>query len=238
VVIAMSAALASFLLPALVAARRRGMADVASLYHWSSRWNLVIVSPALALMLVVPSALLVTLFGGRYAIVAGPARILGAAATAQVLFGFNGLTLDACGLPRVLMLRSLAGVVISLVCCPVLITAFGLTGAASATTIAILFVNVTSSWALWRHFHILPWSNHSAMIAAAFTVSLAVGWALVALTAPSNIGRCAIVASCTAVITLASAFAGGDWRDVPLLSGKARPWAWRNARWTSSSWDG
>jgi O-antigen/teichoic acid export membrane protein len=223
VALTFSGALASFLLPALAVTSTREPASVASLYHWSSRWNLVLLAPALGLMVVCPSALLVTLFGARYAIVAGPMRILGAAATLHILFGFNGLTLDAFGLPRAVTLRSLSGVVVSLVCCPLLVALLGLSGAAIATAAAILVVNVLSSLLLLRRFSIWPWSAHNALTVAIFFLSMAAAWAITSLTSPSHIWRCVIVAAISGIATCAAALACGDWRDVPRLVGRWRP---------------
>jgi O-antigen/teichoic acid export membrane protein len=167
------------------------------------------------------------LFGPRYSAVALPARILGAAATVHIAFGFNGLTLDAFGLARPVAVRSAAGILASFVCCPALIPLFGLTGAALSTLVAIVVVNALSSWALLKRFGIWSWDKKLLVTLGGFVVSLALSRLVLLAAGVSHVVECAEIVGCAGLATLASSvIVGGRGELRELLShllGKPRP---------------
>ena len=192
--LAFSVLFAGFLLPALVAARKSDPTSVPRLYHWSSRWSLAMSAPLLALMVISPAAFLSVLFGADFASLAGPARILGAGLVIQVVLGFNGMTLDAHGIPRLVVRRSVAGIVVGAVACPLLIATFGLDGAAAATSLTLVVVNGYSSVVLNRRFGVRPWDIAVARTTLLFGVALGCAWTLSNATGATGWLQCAITA--------------------------------------------
>jgi O-antigen/teichoic acid export membrane protein len=220
--VALAALIGTYLLPALTMARAEGSSSVGDLYHWSSRWSFTLASPLLALMLVSPSAVLTVLFGQRFAGLDTPTQILGLGATIHILFGFNGLTLEAHGLPRPVAIRSGAGLLVSVTACPLLIPWLGLTGAALATLTAIVTVNVLSSWPLLRHFGIWPWDRALSLTAIAFAAALGLVVVTASLLHLSGLPRCAITASLAILVTVAVSVAVGDRAEAKRLLAGAR----------------
>ena len=175
--ISLAALVGALLLPALTTAFRSGDRDKAvHLYHWASRWALVVSAPLIALLLVVPGPVLQLMFGTGFSPTIPAARVLAVGVLVHVVLGFNGFTLEAQGHPRLAAIRSGAGVVISVVLCPLLIPRYGFTGAAVATTAAIVAINVFSSAALLQRFRIGPWDVEFLLAIVGFAVGSAVAW--------------------------------------------------------------
>lgn len=172
------AVIGSFLLPALSrAVADRDSRTVKALYYGASRWSIAICAPAIGLLIAVPGELLGVLFGSAY-VAYGPAcRILAIGVSAHVLIGYNGLTLDAHGEPKLVAKRAVTGLVGSALCCPLLINAFGINGAAAATALAMILINLQCSWTLARRFFIAPFDKWSAFVVLAFGgSSLCIAW--------------------------------------------------------------
>jgi O-antigen/teichoic acid export membrane protein len=202
-----------FLLPALAAAAAKGERHrVAYLYHWTSRWSLVACVPVLSILVLEPHATLDLFFGIGFGHIALPLRILGLGALCHVMFGFNGYTLEAQGVALPTAFRSGVGILLSAVLCVALVPTYGATGAALATTIAIVVVNLLCSALLLTRFEIAPWDRHFAIVVA----SLVPAGALAALAASEVSGaftRCAVAAAVTTVIAVAAAIVV-SWTDL------------------------
>jgi O-antigen/teichoic acid export membrane protein len=196
---AVAAAGGSLLLPALSRSISSGATDKSTyLYHWTSRWAFVASAPITALLLVTPGSLLHLVFGSSYAISATPARILGLGVLIQVVCGFNGLALEARGVPQLAAVRATLGIVASVVLCLILIPLYGAAGAAWATAAAIAVVNAGSSIALYTRFRVPPWDAAFMTTVAAFAVAAGLGW-LAVRGLDNDLVRCVIVAALAAV---------------------------------------
>lgn len=192
-------AVGAYLLPAVAASMfHDDDRTPASHYHWASRWALVFATPAVAALLLTPSALLHVLFGVQNHSLVAPARVLAAGLLIHLFFGFNGMTLDALGDARLVAVRSGYGVALSAVACAVLVPLLGTLGAALATSMAILGLNSLCSVMLMRRHRIPMWDLHMAAVVGAVGVGLLLGWALVA-TVDTN--EYAAIISVTAVST-------------------------------------
>jgi O-antigen/teichoic acid export membrane protein len=165
----------AFFLPAAARVVATGdRADLASLYHWASRWSLVICAPVLGVMIACPESVVAVLFGAHHASDAVALRVLGVGAASQVLFGFNGLTLDAHGLAAVVAKRQAISVAVSVAMCAALVPRFGALGAAWATTGSLVISNVLCSRSLWMRFSIAPWDRGLAWLASTVAVAAAI----------------------------------------------------------------
>lgn len=162
----------SYLLPALSAAiMRKDDTDVVRLYHWTSKWAIVLCTPALGIMIASPAALMHTLFGSS-AVVSEPARILAIGVLGNTVCGFNGLLLTAYGETRVLIMTSIVALCVNVLACAILIPMMGTTGAALATAIPLVAVNAAMSLALARRRQIYPWDRSLRWTICALIVGL------------------------------------------------------------------
>ena len=150
--------------------------QVRRLYHWASRWGLVMAAGPLGVLLITPDHVLSAIYGPGFQPMVAPARILALGAIVSVMLGFNVLTLDAHRLARLTALRAGVGLVASVILCFALIPEIGAVGAAIATTGATIMINVLSSWALKTRCGIGPLDIDYALTIAAFGACLIVAW--------------------------------------------------------------
>jgi O-antigen/teichoic acid export membrane protein len=133
-------------------------AELARLYGEASRWAIVFASPILVMLVAIPEELVQFLFGANI----GPegaivARVLALAYGVNAVLGVNDVTLEAVGNVRSLALRSLCALAIGLGANLLLIPDHGAVGAALATFIGYLFLNVLNSILLFRRHGVAPW---------------------------------------------------------------------------------
>jgi O-antigen/teichoic acid export membrane protein len=212
-VIGAFAALGTYALVALSSAGARSTAALARQYHWCTRWTLVALGPALAVLLVAPVPVLHLMFGAEPPSVATVVRIMAVAACVHIGLGYNGLCLVALGQSRLVLLQGTAALLVSAAACLVLVPRFGLEGAAEATALALVASNLVSSVSLWRRFGVRPLDRPAAVTIVAFTVALAVCVAVERLVGGSLIVD-ALTFAIVGLATLVVAFQqGGGWGD-------------------------
>lgn len=194
--------LGNYFLPAsAAAAARKEHEKVRRLYHWASRWNLVLCAPALAVGLVAAKPVVVVLFGARYGHVADALQVLALGAAVQVLFGFNGLVLDSYGLARLVAIRQVIALAVSVAACVLLIPRLGALGAAAATSVAIACSNVMCSGVLRVRYHVAPWDRALTFTAAAFAAGLGAAFLLDTAIGP-DYGRILLTGAVVGAATL------------------------------------
>ncbi len=205
--------LGNYFLPAVsAAAARSDDAEVRRLYHWASRWNLVVCAPALGVVLVCAAPVLRILFGRSYGTVAGSLQVLALGAIVQVVFGFNGLALDGYGLARLVAIRQTIALVVSAVACVTLIPVLGILGAAAATSVAMAVSNLMCSGVLLVRFRVRPWDRALAITAAGFALAIGASFALEDALR-SDWWRSVVTVVVVGTVTLASSLAAGGKRE-------------------------
>jgi len=215
---ALFAIIASYALPAMTAARTLGKdADLLDLIRWTSRWGLVLCSPALAVMAAAPGPLMHLLYGNRSAGMVLPTRILAVGVTIDVLLGFNSFAILALSLPRVLARNALLGLVVSVIACATLIPDLGKVGAATATAIAVLVSNGLASLFLWHRMKFVPWDRPLTLSVAAFVAGTGTAILLSRLVA-NDLGRLAIAITFGGIPTIAVSVLAGGVADRELLA--------------------
>jgi O-antigen/teichoic acid export membrane protein len=180
-------------------------AEARELYRWAARWTLVWVAPVIAVAFACPASLLSLLFGNDYARMATPLRILTAGVVINVLFGFNGITVDSLNNLRIIIGRQAVGAAFNVVACLVLIPIFGTNGAAAATSSSLLVINVVASIALFRHTGISPVNPKLIAPAAALVLAVGLGIALRPVALP-DLARVAVVAAAAAVLCFLASY--------------------------------
>lgn len=167
------AALGTYALVALSSAGSRSTSALERQYHWCTRWTMVALGPALAVLLVAPGPILRLLFGAEPASAPVVVQIIAAAACVHVGLGYNGLSLVALGESRLVLLQGSAALVVSVLACLVLVPAFGIEGAAEATALALVASNLVSSVSLWRRYGVRPLDRAAAVTISVFALALA-----------------------------------------------------------------
>lgn len=212
-VIGAFAALGTYALVALSSAGARSTAALARQYHWCTRWTLVALGPALAVLLVAPGPVLHLMFGEEPATATTVVQIMAVAACVHIGLGYNGLCLVALGQSRLVLLQGSAALLVSAAACLVLVPNFGLEGAAEATALALVASNLVSSVSLWRRYGVRPLDRPAAVTILAFMIALAACIGLAHLVGDSLIVD-ALTFVLVGVVTLIVAFEqGGGWRD-------------------------
>lgn len=208
-VLAVPGLIAGFLLPGLSPAAERGERDeVARLFHWSSRWQMVLLAPPLAVLLVCPGDLLRVLFGAGLVGGTSALRVLGLGCAMQMAFGFNGLAFSAFGEAKLLFRLQWADLLVAVgAITPAALTG-GMLGAATAAAVVLGFSNLLYAWALWHFHRIRPANVAMALTVGAFAASCGVGW-VVPHTTGSSLVRCVLVALVAALATGAVGFLAG-----------------------------
>ena len=175
----MVAIVGTFYLPTIAAVlTRKDFLQAGDLYGWASRWSLVLIAPVIAVMLTCPNSVLTLLFGADYDRMATPLRILALGVLVNVLFGFNGITVDSLNRVKLIIGRQVIAVLFNLAACAVFIPSLGATGAAIATSSTLLVVNLIASLLLFRQTGITPYNLRLVAVAFSLAVSIAFGLAI------------------------------------------------------------
>jgi O-antigen/teichoic acid export membrane protein len=208
-VLAVPGLIGGFLLPGVAPAAARGEhREVARLFHWASRWEMAIATPAIAVMVVCPADVLRVLFGSGLVGGSDALRILGVGCAVQFAFGYNGLTFSALAPPALITKVQVANVAVAGLCAAVLIPILGITGAAIAPTAALLFANVVTSTILDVKYHVPP--ADAAMLATVLVFAVACPgiWEASTHVAPGLV-RCVFVAVAAGLASVVAAFVSG-----------------------------
>jgi O-antigen/teichoic acid export membrane protein len=147
-------------------------------YRWASRWSFVLIAPVVAVMLACPASVLTLLFGADYDQMSTPVRILALGVLVNVLFGFNGITVDSLNKVKLIVSRQAVALAFNVAACAVLIPRFGAIGAAVATSSSLLVMNLTASLLLFRQTGITPFNPRLLAVACGLAVSIACGLAV------------------------------------------------------------
>ncbi|MCU1486933.1 MAG: putative polysaccharide biosynthesis protein [Actinomycetia bacterium] len=196
----------AYLLPALTASLASDdHRTFRMLYHRTSRFGLCLALPIAAVLLAVPTRAAHAVYGSDFAVDPTILRVLTAGTLTAALLGFNSLALEAGGRARLLAGRATVALGFNVVACATLVPAYGVAGAAWATTLTLLLINLLNSWFLWRTQGVLPWDR-----AIVFQVAIALLVAAAAAAASSRIGD-DLVAACFvgAAVTVACALTTG-----------------------------
>jgi O-antigen/teichoic acid export membrane protein len=175
----MAAIVGTFYLPAIATLlTRKEFVEAGDVYRWASRWSFVLIAPVVAVMLACPASVLTLLFGADYDQMSTPVRILALGVLVNVLFGFNGITVDSLNKVKLIVSRQAVALAFNVAACAVLIPRFGAIGAAVATSSSLLVMNLTASLLLFRQTGITPFNPRLLAVACGLAVSIACGLAV------------------------------------------------------------
>ena len=196
-VISLAAIVGAYLPPAIASSLAKGdRRSAATLNYWVSRWAIALSAPVIGWLILTPATLLSVLFGNR-AVIVGPARVLGLAVLFDVMLGFNGAVLASSGATRALAWNAVLGFVVNIVVCLVAIPRLGAMGAAVATAVPLLSVNIGASVLVARRLRILPWDREVAVCVASLVFGGAIAAILVHFLVLAPLARLALTALLT-----------------------------------------
>lgn len=125
-------------------------------YTIITRWLAFLTLPLFLLFFLFPEKLLLFFFGGSYIAAAATLQILSIGAILHNLTGPNGAYLLALGKSRFILYASLATAMINIGLNFALIPRYGIEGAAVASSVSIVTVNVIKCYYLYRIHHAHP----------------------------------------------------------------------------------
>ena len=129
-------------------------------YQVLTKWIFVLSFPLFLLLLLFPITTLSFLFGYQYAEAAQALRILSLGLMVHTFLGANGMALLVMGNTRLLMWASLLGAALNVVLNATLIPPLGITGAAIASMVSYLAINVFVSIRLYQLYKIHPFTRN------------------------------------------------------------------------------
>jgi O-antigen/teichoic acid export membrane protein len=219
----MAATVGMFYLPTIATVvTRRDFSQAGDLYRWASRWTLVWVAPVVAVMLACPASVLTLLFRSDYAGMATPLRILAAGVLVNVLFGFNGLTVDSLNKVRIIFGRQLIAFVFNVTACVILIPLLGADGAAIATSSSLLVMNLAGSAFLYWQTKITPNNPKLLAVALGLGASVLLGLGLTDVPMMDALRIALVGAFATVVCFLISYLVSGDAEKRSIKNGISR----------------
>jgi O-antigen/teichoic acid export membrane protein len=116
-------------------------AETESLYHMTTRWTVLLVTPAAIFLMLLPEPVL-ALFGARFASEGSVLTILAATALVQALTGISGTVFAMTGHSRIILLNAIAGLCIQAAATLLLIPRYGITGAALAALLSMVLLSL------------------------------------------------------------------------------------------------
>ncbi len=138
---------------------RGKLEELRRFYMIITRWVFIPTFLLFTLFLVFPRATIGGLFGSRYTAAAPALQILTVGFTVQALFGPNGLSLVAVGRTKANLIGNLIAAALNVTLNAVLIPIYGIKGAALATAVSYIAINlVYSSW-LYRRTGVHPFGR-------------------------------------------------------------------------------
>jgi len=112
------------------------------IFNVLTKWVCAMAFPIAMIFIIFPEAVLVTFFGGEYVVAAIPLQIIAVVYFINNLMGPNGATLTAYGKTKFLMYATSLAAVLNIILNILMIPRFGIIGAAYATGVSIIGVNL------------------------------------------------------------------------------------------------
>jgi O-antigen/teichoic acid export membrane protein len=132
--------------------------SIGPIYQIMTKWCFLLTFPIFALMLVYPEFLLTKLYGAEYASGALVLRILALGFVTNSYFGFCYHNIIASGESKFLMKCSAASAGVNALLNFVLIPQFGIAGAATASAISFVSIEILMTLRVWKKQNMHPFT--------------------------------------------------------------------------------
>jgi len=128
-------------------------------YSVGTKWLFMLTFPAFVVLIAFPEVAISVTFGAEYVDGAAALSILAIGFTIHTVAGFNSSALTAIGRTKLVMYDNVVAAALNMVLNLLLIPQFSFIGAAVATTISYVVLNVLYSYHLYRETGIHPFSR-------------------------------------------------------------------------------
>ena len=144
-------------------------------YYLVTKWIFFTTSPIFAFIIVYPDQIIGFLFGMEYANGSPALIVLTVGFYVHAVLGLNGTTLTSIGRTRLILADNFVAATVNILCNLWLIPRYGFIGAAIATTVSYLMINIIYSLQLYRIRSIQPVS-YKLVLAVGLLLVLVQGW--------------------------------------------------------------
>lgn len=144
-------------------------------YYLVTKWIFLATSPIFAFIIVYPKLIIGILFGSEYTAGSLALVILTVGFYVHAILGLNGTTLTSIGRTRLILADNVAAATVNILLNLWLIPRYGFVGAAVATTISYIMINILYSLQLYRLRSIQP-LNYELLLAIGLMLLLVRGW--------------------------------------------------------------
>lgn len=153
--------------------------DMIEIYSILTKWIFIVTLPLVLAMTVFPTTIIGTLFGSDYLGGALALQIIVLGFFSHAIVGPNGNVLQSIGKTRLLMIDNITIAALNVGLNIVLIPMFGLEGAAIATTVSYILMNIVYSYQLYQSTGIQPLSKTMLVIVlSALPAFLLLSWSI------------------------------------------------------------
>lgn len=161
---------------------RENNLELKNVYRSTTKWLFLFTLPLFLTFFLFPSQIMGLAFGGGYPTAAQALQLLCLGDFVHTLLGPNGMTLIAYGHSRILMIAAAIATVVNITLNALLIPRWGITGAAIASFIALILVNILISGYLYIRYRIHPFgASYIKPVVILVAVSAALYYPLLSL---------------------------------------------------------
>ncbi|WP_227356816.1 flippase [Haladaptatus salinisoli] len=132
---------------------------IRSLYRITTKWMYVATFPVFLLFVAFPEDVLAAIFGSEYAVGGTVLIVLSVGFFVRVIAGLNNETLMALGHTRHIMYANITAFIGNIALNVVLIPTYGILGAAVASALSFIYINIFLCAVLWVGFDVTPVSK-------------------------------------------------------------------------------
>ncbi len=148
---------------------------IEALYKASSSLGLLYTLPLAIILALFSRPLMSSFFGASYAAGAGALSVLVLGFLADSATGCNGTLLSMTGRPWLVLFNGLAGGVLTVALCLLLVPKYGVLGAAVAVTVSRSLANILATYEIWRIQGLQPFTMRTVRILLGALFALASG---------------------------------------------------------------
>jgi len=148
---------------------------IEALYKASSSLGLLYTLPLAIILALFSRPLMSSFFGASYAAGAGALSVLVVGFLADSATGCNGTLLSMIVRPWLVLLNGLAGGVLTVALCLLLVPKYGVLGAAVAVTVSRSLANILATYEIWRIQGLQPFTMRTIRILLGALFALASG---------------------------------------------------------------
>jgi O-antigen/teichoic acid export membrane protein len=148
--------------------------ELKDLYRSTTKWLFIFTLPLFLTFFFFPSQIMRLAFGGDYPTAARALQLLCLGDFVHTFLGPNATTLVAYGRSRFIMMAAIIATVTNIILNLILTPRWGITGAATASFIALILINIITSIYLFRRYRIHPFgANYLKPVVILVVVSAA-----------------------------------------------------------------